>query len=226
MPPSLKDRTSTRNLPSLMGASATPGLARTRRTTSIFRTPSNDASPTTHRRERRSSTHRPIGSSPRGSRRSSTSSPSRHGDRHHIPFFPGAGHARPRPSGWQAPRAAPHGHHQGPATSASGGGVEETLDQGCGNFGLQQHLDFPKEIVAGGGCPGPVLQGFYGRPRVSLRLGGSVFLVPAAGGSSSSASLSLSTARRRRRSSTSARNRTSQIWKRCPFSSTSWACPT
>ena len=153
--------------------------------------------------------------------------PDRYGDRCHLPFFPGAGHACLRPSGWQALRAAPHGYHQGPATSAIGGGVEETLHQGCGTFGIQQHHDFPEEIVPGGGCPvRSVLQGFYGRPCVSLRLGGSVFLAPAAGGSSSLASLTLSIARRRRRSSTSARNRTSRIRRRCPFSSTSWACPT
>ena len=40
-----KDRTSNRDLSSLMGgASATPGLVRTQRITSIFKTPSNDAS--------------------------------------------------------------------------------------------------------------------------------------------------------------------------------------
>ena len=33
----------------------------------------------------------------------------------------------------------------------------------CGNSGLQQHLDSPKGIVFGGGCPvRQALQGFYG----------------------------------------------------------------
>ena len=36
--------------------------------------------------------------------------PFRPGDRNHLSFIPGAGHARPRPSRWQALRAAPHGH--------------------------------------------------------------------------------------------------------------------
>ena len=46
------------------------------------------------------------------------------------------------------------------------------------------NIDFPKGIVADGGSPvRPVLQGFHGRPRVSLCLGRGAFLVPAAGGS-------------------------------------------
>ena len=143
------------------------------------------APPTTYRRERRSSTHRPIGSRPRGSRRSSTSYPPAW--RQLSPTTLSGGRTCSSTTfGRKKPplRTAPHGHHHGPATSAGGGGVEETFDQDCGNFCLQQHFK-----------------------------------------SLSFASLSLSTARRRRRSSTSARSRTSQIWKQRPLSCLLYTSP-
>ena len=61
--------------------------------------------------------------------------------------------------------------------------MKKTFYQGGGITGIQQHFNPPKGIVAGGGgSVSPVLQGFHGRPRISLRFGGGVFLVPAAGG--------------------------------------------